>query len=133
MAMRPSAISTAVAAGLAATLGCGPTQLAPGIDAGVVAIDAPTSDGPADDTGEGDGGLKLLGAPLIFAPTAHGFGLSVVLRSGDSTSLRARVRDEAVATWSDIVAPTAPAADIAQWSVTGLAPGRRYAYQICAA
>jgi hypothetical protein len=47
--------------------------------------------------------------------------------------LRARVRDESATAWSDLGAATArPADDVAQWSITGLAAGRRYAYEICA-
>jgi hypothetical protein len=71
-----------------------------------------------------------LGAPLIFAPTAQGFGLNVVLRSGAPSALRARVRDEGQSDWTDIGAPTSPAADIAEWTVSGLAPGHRYLYEV---
>jgi 3',5'-cyclic AMP phosphodiesterase CpdA len=74
--------------------------------------------------------LELVGAPLIFAPTAHGFGINAVLRSGDPAVLRARVRDESALDWTDLGAPTSPAADIAQWAVVGLEPGRRYAYEL---
>ena len=38
--------------------------------------------------------FELLGAPLVFAPTSRGFGVSVVLRAGDPTALQMRVRDE---------------------------------------
>jgi 3',5'-cyclic AMP phosphodiesterase CpdA len=73
---------------------------------------------------------ELLGTPLIFAPTMQGFGLNVVLRSGDPLALRAHVRDEASQDWMDLGAPSALAADVAQWQVTGLAPGRTYTYEI---
>jgi 3',5'-cyclic AMP phosphodiesterase CpdA len=78
------------------------------------------------------GGFELLGAPLVFAPTPRGFGLSVVLRSGDPSSLALRVRDEELSAWSVLGAPLSPAADIAQWTVDGLAPGRRYVYELSA-
>jgi hypothetical protein len=103
--------------------------------------DAPSADGaPVDATaldaargdGGGDPGFELLGAPLVFAPTPRGFGLSVVLRSGDPTSLALRVRDEALAAWSVLGPPLSPAVDIAQWTVDGLAPGRRYVYEVSA-
>ena len=55
-----------------------------------------------------------------------------MLRKGNPSALRARVRDEAVVDWTDVGAPSSPASDIAQWSVSGLAPGRRYAYQVLA-
>jgi predicted phosphodiesterase len=78
----------------------------------------------------GEPGFELLGAPLVFAPTMQGFGLNVVLRSGDPLALRAQVRDEASPDWMDLGPPSALAADVAQWQVTGLAPGRTYAYEI---
>jgi hypothetical protein len=126
MGRRPIAAWIAAAVGLTLALGCEPPPLAPAHpsdDGGAGVIDGPASDATS--------GLELVGAPLIFAPTANGFGLSAVLRSGDPSTLRARVRDEAASAWSNLPAPTSPAADIAQWSVTGLLPGRRYAYQIC--
>lgn len=77
-------------------------------------------------------GFELVGAPLVFAPTMQGFGLNVVLRSGDPLLLTARVRDEAGVDWTDLGAPTSPAADVAQWQVSGLTAGRAYAYEISA-
>jgi hypothetical protein len=116
MGVRASAASVA-AAGLLAAVGCAPPAIAPGHPADGGAL-APT--------------FELLGAPLIFAPTPQGFGLSVVLRSGDPSVLRAFVRDEPTAAWNDLGPPASPAADVAQWSVGGLESGRRHAYQICA-
>jgi predicted phosphodiesterase len=74
--------------------------------------------------------FELLGAPLIFAPTTQGFGLNAVLRHGAPSALRARVRDESALDWTNLGAPSSPAADIAQWTVAGLSPGRRYDYDI---
>ena len=110
MAVRPALLFTA---GLALALGCGrlPLQLEP-IDGGPDTFD-------------------FLGAPLIFSPTARGFGLNVVLRKGDPQRLQARVRDETQAAWLGLGAGTSPALDIAQWSVSGLEPGHRYVYEIC--
>lgn len=94
-------------------------------------FDASGSDASViDGSGSDASVIALLGAPLIFAPTARGFGLSVVLRSGDPSTLRAAIRADAQSDWIDLGAPTSPAADIAQWSVAGLTPGRRYAYAI---
>ena len=99
--------------------------------------DAGGADADADVTPSGDaatvGGYQLLGAPLVFAPTAAGFGLSVVLRAGDPTALRAEVRDPQQSTWTPLPPPLSPAPDIAQWTVTGLSPGRRYLYQVSVA
>lgn len=88
-------------------------------------------DGHSDAPAGADGSLfELLGAPLIFAPTAHGFGLNVVLRSGEPSALRARVRAGAQSDWTDVGLPAVPATDIAQWSVGGLQAGQRYDYEI---
>ena len=100
------------------------------------AADAAPADASALDAaradGGGVGGFELLGAPLVFAPTPRGFGLSVVLRSGDPTALALRVRDEELSAWSVLGPPLAPAADLAQWTVDGLAAGRRYVYEVSA-
>jgi Calcineurin-like phosphoesterase len=122
MAVRPSAAW--IAAGFALVGGCGrlPLDLVP-VDSGApIGAVTPGVDAAA---------FELLGAPLIFSPTARGFGLSVVLRSGDPPALRARVRDEAGSGWTDAGFATSPGADVAQWSVDGLQPGHRYAYEIC--
>ncbi len=102
------------------------------------AIDA-VADAQAGDAAPADGGdaagsaaFELLGAPLVFAPTPRSFGLSVVLRAGDPTALRLRVRDEALSAWSIQGPPLSPAVDLAQWTVEGLVPGRRYAYEVSA-
>ena len=87
---------------------------------------------PRARTAAATAGFELLGAPLVFAPTPRGFGLSVVLRSGDPTALALRVRDEELSAWSVLGPPLSPAVDIAQWTVDGLAPGRRYVYEVSA-
>ncbi len=116
-----------------ALLDAAPADAAP---ADVASVDAGPVDAAALDAARGDAvsdaGFVLLGAPLVFAPTPRGFGLSVVLRSGDPTSLALRVRDEELAAWSVLGPPLSPAVDIAQWTVDGLAPGRRYVYEVSA-
>ena len=74
--------------------------------------------------------FELLGAPLVYAPTATGFSINVALRAGDPRDLRARVRDQANRDWTDVGLATSPASDVAQWSVSGLAPGRAYELEI---
>jgi len=110
------------------------------VDAVDQPVDAPDSEirGESSDTSALDivdgsseaSVLELLGAPLIFAPTAQGFGISAVLRTGAPAALRARVRDESTVDWTELGAPSSPAADSAQWTVEGLEPGRRYDYEI---
>jgi len=136
MVRPPTAVRVAAACSLLA-VGCVPAPLAPSrsLDAG--AIDTVTFDSGDADDAAGDAGsdatptaFELVGAPLIFAPTASSFGLSAVLRAGDPSALRARVRDEAAADWTDAGMPATPAPDIGQWALTGLQPGHRYAYEI---
>lgn len=73
---------------------------------------------------------RLVGAPLVFAPTAHGFGLSVVLDQGSPASLGVRVRAAGTATWGGAAAPVVRSFDLAEWRVDGLAAGARYEYEV---
>jgi 3',5'-cyclic AMP phosphodiesterase CpdA len=82
-----------------------------------------------------DGGGQppaLLGAPLLFAPTTNGFGISVVVAAGDPAHLDARVRVAGATVWGDAVAPEVRAVDVAQWRLGGLDAGTRYEYRIVA-
>jgi len=76
--------------------------------------------------------FALVGAPMPFAPTAQGFGLSAVLAKGSPSLLSARVRAAGAATWGDAVLPEVRSTDIAQWAFSGLVPGVRYEYEILA-
>jgi 3',5'-cyclic AMP phosphodiesterase CpdA len=75
---------------------------------------------------------KLVGAPLIFAPTQHGFGLNVVTTARASWELELCVRPRGGTEWTGTAAPVLPTDDIAQWSVDGLDAGTRYEYQVSA-
>jgi hypothetical protein len=95
------------------------------------------SDASGSSTGGTGGGsgtagasFRLLGAPLPFNPTLHGFGLNVVLANGDPSTLRAHVRAEGTTTWGNVAMPEVRGADIAQWAFDGLGPGCRYEYEI---
>jgi hypothetical protein len=103
-----------------------------------------SADAPQEDPGEvraddaggetgGSTGSELVGAPLIVAPTSHGFRLNVVLASGDPSALRARVRKQGGTAWTDVGKPVQRAPDLAEWSATGLEAGQRYEYEILAA
>jgi 3',5'-cyclic AMP phosphodiesterase CpdA len=72
----------------------------------------------------------LLGAPLIFDPTADGFGLNAVTAVGDAGALRARLRALGTAVWGELAPPTVRGTDVAQWVFSGLSPGIRYEYEI---
>ena len=80
--------------------------------------------------GAQDGALQLQGAPLAFAPTTHGFGLSVVVQSGSPAMLGLRTRAAGAPSWGEAMAPLVRATDLAEWSVEGLAAGVRTDYQI---
>jgi predicted phosphodiesterase len=143
MEVRSSAIPFTLAT-LLFPLGCGgmKERAAPAVDARSV-DDMPVATRPCDAANPRVGApaldtavdaspevFELVGAPLIFAPNTQGFGLSAVLRHGAPSALRARVRDESTLDWTNLGAPSSPAVDIAQWTVAGLAPGRRYDYDI---
>ena len=74
--------------------------------------------------------MELLGAPLVFAPTAAGFGVSAVVRTGNPAALDLEIQTVPGADWTTSPAPVIPAADVAQWNVTGLAAGRRVPYRL---
>jgi len=73
---------------------------------------------------------KLVGAPLVFAPTSHGFGVSAVVQRGSPATLGLRVRAAGVAAWSEASAPVVRATDVAEWTVAELAAGGRYDYEV---
>lgn len=81
---------------------------------------------------QGDGGLRLCGAPMVLRPTEQGFAISALLAGGEPSGLVARVRPVGGAGWGSLLQPDAPASDLAQWNLEGLSPGRRYEYQILA-
>jgi hypothetical protein len=77
-----------------------------------------------------DGAPRLLGAPLAFAPTAHGFGLSAVVQTGSPPMLGLRVRATGATSWGEATAPVVRATDLAEWNVDGLGAGARYEYEV---
>jgi 3',5'-cyclic AMP phosphodiesterase CpdA len=101
----------------AAGAGCGDDPLT---------ADAGALDGGAD----GAVGPTLRGAPLLFAPTADGFGVSAVLAAGDPAAFALRVRPDGAADWAEALPPDVRASDVAQWRVTGLASGTRHQYRV---
>jgi 3',5'-cyclic AMP phosphodiesterase CpdA len=72
----------------------------------------------------------LWGYPFLFAPTAEGFSVSVVLTGGDPTTLLARVRPLGTGAWSSLTPPTRAEMDRAEWDFDGLAGDSRYEYVI---
>ena len=91
-------------------------------------VDAATD--TSTDSGDAGAAFELNGAPLIFAPRRDGFGVNVVLLQGNPGRLSLRVREPDAPVWQPGLQPTVTGADIAQWSVVGLLPGRQYQYQV---
>ena len=89
-----------------------------------------TTTNSAADAGSVSDFFQLQGAPLLFNPTSHSFGLSVVLAKGDPSVPLARTREEGSMTWGSNQAPLVRGQDIAQWNFQGLNPGTRYEYQL---
>ena len=92
--------------------------------------DAGAPDAAAPDAGPPEPAPVLDGPPLLFAPTAHGFGLSAVTSVGDPAKLGAHVRKRGDTEWSEIAQPVARSADAAEWSIDGLSAGTAHEYEI---
>lgn len=104
-------------------------------EGGAVATGGASEGGTSGTSGSGgdSGGtpeLSLMGSPLLFAPTATGFGLNAVVVNGDPASLRASVRAAGESAWRDAGLASFPAADVAEWRVEGLEPASSYEYQV---
>jgi predicted phosphodiesterase len=94
---------------------------------------ADSADGaPEADTSSPRDVPKLIGAPLIFTPTEHSFGLNVVTTSRGAWELKLCVRADGSTEWRVLGSPALPTEDIAQWIVGGLDAGTRYEYQVLA-
>ena len=72
----------------------------------------------------------MSGPPLLFAPTAQSFGLSALTTGGDPLLLRVHVRASGDSDWGRLELPTAPAPDLAEWSIKNLRAGTSYEYEI---
>jgi hypothetical protein len=107
--------------GVAAEGGLGGTAAtgANGGDGGVAAV-GPSPVGP----------YTLVSAPLVFAPTATGFSVSVALREGDPSTLRLEIRESGSDTWGDPITPDEPASDVVEWTLDDLSAATRYEYRV---
>ncbi|MBV9890408.1 MAG: hypothetical protein JO090_05910, partial [Rhizobacter sp.] len=125
-----------VSLGLLALAGCTEYSLAgPGGGSGAAGSGPPTPPAYCDALAAAGAALdgaahRLVGAPLAFAPTTRGFGLSVVLEAGSPATLGLRIRSSDAGSWGEAAAPVVRATDLAQWKVEGLAPGKRYEYEV---
>ncbi|MFL5306339.1 MAG: metallophosphoesterase family protein [Polyangia bacterium] len=108
--------------------GCGSPPAHPGQgreDAGT-----PHPDAGADGATDGHASIELLGAPLVFAPTPAGFGVSAVVSAGEPADLGLQIQTRPAGAWTDADIAANPAPDVAQWTVTGLPPGLRVPYRL---
>lgn len=112
--------------GLALACQSPPPPAAPGRDGA-----APGGRDAASDGAGAGAPLALVGAPLIFAPTASSFGVNAVTRDGiDPAALALQVLRAPDGGWETLDPPDHPAADVAQWSVSGLPAGARVPYRL---
>lgn len=95
-------------------------------------LDRPRRTDAGSDALSAEGSVQLLGAPLVFAPTAEGFGVNAVVGRGSPAVLRASVRRVGAAAFGQDLAPSLLADDVAQWVFDGLAPDAVYQYRIVA-
>ncbi|MBN2714834.1 MAG: hypothetical protein JXX14_03200, partial [Deltaproteobacteria bacterium] len=77
---------------------------------------------------------RMIGAPMLFAPTATGFGVTVALETGDPRTLSLQIRREGAVQWGTKRAPVVPAEcpdrKSARWVLTGLSPATVYEYRV---
>ncbi len=85
---------------------------------------------PRARTVAGSGASSSWARPWSSRPRRAGSGSASCCARAIPASLALRVRDEELSAWSDLGPPLSPAVDIAQWTVDGLAPGRRYVYEV---
>lgn len=76
------------------------------------------------------GSVKLLGAPLLFRPTASGFGVNAVLEVGEPARLSLQVRPVGADSWGALRSAVVRASDLAEWTIAGLDEGQRYEYRL---
>ena len=74
--------------------------------------------------------FSLLGAPLLWAPTANTIGINSVLESGSPEHLLTRVRKTGDTNWNPPLAATVKGDDVAEWIIDGLATASSYEYEI---
>jgi hypothetical protein len=123
------------ATGGSATGGVGTAGSATGTATGGVAGTAMSGAGTTAGGGAGAtpvDGFLLRSAPLLFAPTATGFGVSVALAAGDPTALGVRVRKDGAKKYGSLLAPNVRASDLGEFQVDGLKGGTHYDYEVVA-
>jgi hypothetical protein len=80
--------------------------------------------------GVGPPEYTLIGAPLVFNPTASSFSVSAVLTSGDPQNVRLGVRPAAGGEFVTGGTVEVPTADAVEWTAHGLNPGTAYDYRV---
>lgn len=103
-----------------------------GTNGGVAGANADGGTSAAGTTGgsAGDSGApQLVGAPLLFNPTASSFGINLIAL-GDLDGVRARVRESGTANWGAPLEPEQRAADALEWRVTDLTASTLYEYEV---
>jgi hypothetical protein len=83
-------------------------------------------------TGGSAGALELVGSPLVFAPTASSFGLSIVMASGDPGLVYAELRPANGSSWEIAGNAEYPTDDVVELTFYDLSPGTTYEYRVLA-
>jgi hypothetical protein len=76
--------------------------------------------------------MTLVGAPLVFAPTATSFRVSVVAANGNAEPIRAAVRPASGGDWSSDATRAYPTPDAVEFTFMGLTPATAYEYRVVA-
>ena len=77
--------------------------------------------------------FQLVGAPLVFKPTATSFSLSIVTATPAHTAnLRAAVRPSSGGPWRNEGTGEFPTDDVLEWTFHDLSPGTSYEYRVIA-
>jgi len=74
----------------------------------------------------------LVGAPLVYNPTAGGFSLSIVVANGEPGLVRAMVRTADGGPWMHEGTVEYPTNDVVEWTFHSLSPGTTYEYRVVA-
>jgi predicted phosphodiesterase len=85
-------------------------------------------------TGGGGGSVafQLVGAPLVFAPTATSFSLSIVMASGDPAYVHAELRPANGSSGQSAGSAEYPTDDVVELTFYDLSPGTTYEYRVIA-
>lgn len=128
----PAGGSTSGASGASASGGAGGAfagGAGTGGGVGAASGDGGVSGGGAAGSAGDTGAPALVGAPLLFNPTATSFGINVIA-FGDLDRIRVRVRESGSPDWRNALEPEVRAPDALEWHVENLTASTLYEYEV---